>query len=170
MQEYQTQGYGLFVNDIKEPNATRSFEWTADRLRTLISKIPELDIELRNSIEIENMTFDNASAEDIISEYLTESMELDKYKPDIEDEILPYAIIAMGANVIDNVNIELICDDEQGWTLMLCKTYPWQNSETERHLTIEQLNEIFKKWFRFIDIASENITPLLGEITCRTYE
>lgn len=167
MKDYSSCGYGFFISDIPI---------SAQSIRNMISKIPDLDIELRSFDEDEDdeENFDKADIEILIENFLRNSEILKSILNDLtddEDTIPVYAALIYGVKEAEGVNLELIRDDDNGWAVMLPRVMPWQFNDRERELTEKDLRQILYRWIEFLtDISAKiNIDDIIGEIECTIF-
>lgn len=159
MRSYQYTGSGVRLKFL-------NISWNADKLRALISHIPELDIACRQNIQVPGKKYDNADFISLCKDFLAGSNVLATYLADENDtDAIAASVICRGVAEIDNVTLSLIKDDNEGWFLMLREHTPWNYTEDEKNLTLNQLREIFVKWFGFIGVTEDAIFGEFGEVT-----
>lgn len=157
MNTYETNGFGIFANDINI---------TADTLRRLIALAPDVDIECRSMADTP-CSLDEADLEQIQDDFLAQSEILENYAECcIDDNGHILMLAAYVAKHLDNITLSIAYDDNDagcgnGWALLFTQCYPWSMTAEEYELTKEKLTDIFKRYL------GDDASP--DEITCRIY-
>ena len=128
-------GYGFCVDDIQVASA--------DRLKKLISLAPEFENDINQWME------DWELAGSSVDEYF-------EYEDDSSYTGLA-PILRFVIEEVEGIGL-IVCDDyNSNMYLLFGPRYPWNITETEKTMTEEKLNDMFRKYISIISDDAVNI-------------
>lgn len=139
---WTTYGFGFCVDDI---------DTTPERLLKLAAMKPDVLKDVREYLD------DVFDGEDYEDEELTLE-DFDELEGDYCERGVAYVLY----QVINDIPI-IFADDYNGTPYILyCPSYPWHLKESEKHLTEDDVEEIFKKYIevltdKYIDIDYQSV-------------